>query len=136
MAGNFSKLGLRGYGWAMKGGILRALLLVGLGCASPARAPAVRGSPVRGRLELASLGPTHDPPSTTEGPIDLSQTGAKASTKETADEPADDADSAPLAPSSPPHQRGGVTHIYPGPGLRSGHRLGTFTGQLNRAPKP
>ena len=125
MAGNFSKLGLRGYAWPMKGGILRAFLLVGVGCASPARAPAVRGSPVRSRLELASLGPTHDPPSTTEGPIDLSQTGAKASTKETADEPADDADESRSSLPLPRLTSVAVfTHIYPGPGLRFGAPIG------------
>src|SRR5258706_16201504 len=79
MAGNFSKFRVRGYGWAMKGGILRALLVVALGCASPARAPDVRGSPVPSRPRLAELAPAREPGSTVEGPIDLSQTGAKVS---------------------------------------------------------
>ncbi len=126
MAGNFSKLTVRRYAWAMKGGILRALLVVAFGCTSPARMPDVRGSPIMGRPRIPQEMAIAVLASAAEGPVDLSQTGAKASTRESADAPADDVEDARGAPVPLPRLTSVavVTQIYPGPGHRYGGPLG------------
>jgi hypothetical protein len=110
----------------MKGGILRALLVVAFGCASPARAPDVRGSSLLERPWLTELGPSREPASTAERPVDLSRTGAKVSSSEVTDEPIEETDEAkPLAVPLPRLTSVAVfTHIYPGPGLRYGASIG------------
>jgi hypothetical protein len=128
MAGNFSKLGVQGYGWTMKGGTFHALLLVAVGCASPARAPDIRGSPVPDRPRPATPVPTHDQGSTDERTAALSQAGAKSIAAEPSDEPADEAAEAPAAPLPRLTSVAIFTQIYPGPGL---HYYGAPLGYLH-----
>jgi hypothetical protein len=124
LAGNFSKIAVRGYGWAMKRGILRAVVVVAAGCVSPARTPDVRGSPAIDRLRLAEVAPSRDPSWTREGQIDLSQTGAKVSTREETDEAVELAEEPKEVPLPRLTSVSVVTNIFPGPGLKYGGNIG------------
>src|SRR5450432_2554887 len=110
----------------MKGGILRALLVVAFGCTSPARMPDARGSPIMDRPRMPQEMATDEPASAAEGPVDLSQTGAKASTRESTDAAAEDVEDARGAPVPLPRLTSVAvfTQIYPGPGHRYGGPLG------------
>jgi hypothetical protein len=110
----------------MKGGLCRAVVVLAAGCASPARAPDVPGPTIPDRPRVTQATPSRETSWVNEGPIDLSQTGAKVSTGDDADEPESDVQE-PKESVVPFPRLTSVavfTQIYPGPGLRYGGSIG------------